>query len=193
MDGQAERTIQILEDMFRACFIDFKGNWDDHLPLIEFAYKNSYHSSTTMAPFEALYGRRCRSPIGWFEVGEIAQIGPELVYEAIEKFRLIKERLMMAQSRQKGKLSLRFVGPYQILKRIGKVAYKLVLPNELASVHPVFHFSMLKKYMGDPVSIIPLEGLGVDENLFYEEVSVEILDRQVKRLRNKEIASVKVL
>uniref|UniRef100_A0A0V0GVY7 Putative ovule protein n=1 Tax=Solanum chacoense TaxID=4108 RepID=A0A0V0GVY7_SOLCH len=93
MDGQEERTIQTLEDMLRACVIDFKGNWDDHLPLIEFAYNNSYHSSIVMASFEALYGRRCRSPVGWFEVGEFVLIGPELVYEAIEKFRLIRERL----------------------------------------------------------------------------------------------------
>ena len=69
-DGQAERTIQTLEDMLRAYALDFKGSWDDHLPLIEFAYNNSFHSSIGIAPFEALYGRKCRSPIGWFEVGE---------------------------------------------------------------------------------------------------------------------------
>ncbi|WMV50252.1 hypothetical protein MTR67_043637 [Solanum verrucosum] len=73
--GQAERTIQNLENMLRACVIDFKGNWDDYLPLIEFSYNNSYLSSINMAPFEALYGRRCRSPIGWFEVGEVTLIG----------------------------------------------------------------------------------------------------------------------
>ncbi|KAK4724140.1 hypothetical protein R3W88_026919 [Solanum pinnatisectum] len=93
----------------------------------------------------------------------------------------------------KGKLSPRYMGPYQILKRVGKVAYELDLPNELAPVHPMFHVSMLKKCIGDPASIIPLEGLGVDESPSYEEVRVEILDRQVNRLRNKEIASVKVL
>ncbi|WMV14089.1 hypothetical protein MTR67_007474 [Solanum verrucosum] len=94
---------------------------------------------------------------------------------------------------KKGKLSPRYVGPYQILKRVGKVAYELDLPNELAPVHLVFHVSMLKKCIGDPVSIIPLEGLGVDESLSYIEVPVEILDRQVKRLRNKETAHAKVL
>ncbi|WMV49557.1 hypothetical protein MTR67_042942 [Solanum verrucosum] len=71
-DGQAEHTIQILEDMLRSCVIYFKGNWDHHLHMIEFAYNNSYHSSPRMAPFEALYCRRCRSPFGWFEVGEFA-------------------------------------------------------------------------------------------------------------------------
>ncbi|WMV59856.1 hypothetical protein MTR67_053241 [Solanum verrucosum] len=94
---------------------------------------------------------------------------------------------------KKGKLSLRYMGPYQILKHIGKVAYELDLPNELALIHLVFHVSMLKKCIGDPVSILPLEGLGVDEKLFYKKVPVEILDRQVKRLRNKEVVSVKVL
>ncbi|WMV54613.1 hypothetical protein MTR67_047998 [Solanum verrucosum] len=84
-DGQAERTIQTLEDNLRACVIDFKGNWDDHLPLIEFSYNNSYHSSIAMVPFEALYGRRCRSPVGWFEVGEFALLGPEVVYESTKK------------------------------------------------------------------------------------------------------------
>ncbi|WMV42180.1 hypothetical protein MTR67_035565 [Solanum verrucosum] len=187
-DGQAERTIQTLEDVVRACVIGFKGSWDDHLPLIEFSYNNNYHSSIAIAPFEALYRRRCRSLVGWFEVGEFALIGPELVYEAIEKVQLIRERFGKT-----GKLSPRYVGPYQILKRVGKVAYELNLPNELAPVHPVFHVSMLKKCIGDPISILLLEGLGVDKNLSYEEVPIEILDRQVKRLRNKEVASVKVL
>ncbi|KAH0776336.1 hypothetical protein KY290_007747 [Solanum tuberosum] len=96
-DGQAERTIQTLEDILRVCVIDFQGNWDDHLPLIEFAYNNSYHSSIATTAFEALYGRRCRSPVGWFEVGEFA----------IEKVQLIRERLKMAQSRQKSYADVR--------------------------------------------------------------------------------------
>ena len=77
MDEQAESTIQTLEDMLRACVIDFKGSCHDYLPLIEFAYNNSYYSSNQMAPYEALYGRRCRSPVGWFEVGELALIAPD--------------------------------------------------------------------------------------------------------------------
>ena len=82
--------------MLRAGIIDLKGSWDDHLPLIEFAYNNSYHSSIQMAPFEALYGRRCRSPIGWFEVSEASIIGPDLVFDALEKVQLIRERLWAA-------------------------------------------------------------------------------------------------
>ena len=202
--------------MLRACVLELKGSWDDHLPLIEFAYNNSYHSSIGMAPFEALYGRRCRSPVGWFEVGEVALLGPDLVMEALEKVRMIRERLKTAQSRQKsyadvrrralefrvgdwvylkvspmkgvvhfgkkGKLSPRYVGPYKVMRRIGKVAYELELPSEMDLVHPVFHVSMLRKCLGDPNAIVSLE-----------EVPVQILDRQVKRLRNKEVASVKVL
>ncbi|WMV29586.1 hypothetical protein MTR67_022971 [Solanum verrucosum] len=189
-DGQAERTIQTLEDMLRACVIDFKSNWDDHLPLIEFSYNNSYHSSIAMAPFEALYGRRCRSLVGWFEVGEFALLCPKIVYEATEKISPMKGVMRFGK---KGKLSPRYVGPYEILKRVRKVDYELKLPIELPPVHPVFHISMLKKCIGDPVSILPLEGLGVNESLSYEEVPVAILDRQVKKLRNKEVASVKVL
>ena len=92
-DGQSERTIQTLEDMLRACVLDFEGSWDKYLPLIEFAYNNSYHSSIQMAPFEALYGRRCRTPVGWFETGEHQLLGPDLVQDSIERIRLIRERL----------------------------------------------------------------------------------------------------
>ena len=88
-DGQSERTIQILEDMLRACVIDFGGSWDQFLPLAEFAYNNSYQSSIQMAPYEALYGRRCRSPVGWFEPGEARLLGTDLVQDALDKVRII--------------------------------------------------------------------------------------------------------
>ena len=78
-DGQEERTIKTLEDMLRACVIDIRGSWDDHLPLIEFSHNNSYHSSTGMTPFQALYNRRCRYPVGWFKVGESSILGPEII------------------------------------------------------------------------------------------------------------------
>ncbi|GJR48652.1 putative reverse transcriptase domain-containing protein [Tanacetum coccineum] len=84
-DGQSERTIQTLEDMLRACVMDFGGSWDTHLPLIEFSYNNSYHTSIKCAPFEALYGQKCRSPVIWTEVGESQLIGPEIVQETTEK------------------------------------------------------------------------------------------------------------
>ncbi|WMV19535.1 hypothetical protein MTR67_012920 [Solanum verrucosum] len=97
--SQAECTIHTLEDILRACVIDFKGNWDDHLPLIEFSYNNSYHSSILMAPYKSLYGRRCRSHIRWFEVGEAGLIGPDLANQAMEKVKVIQEWLKIAQSR----------------------------------------------------------------------------------------------
>ena len=97
-DGQLERTIQTLEDMLRACVLDLKGSWEIHLPLIESAYNNSYHSSIEMAPFKALYGRKCRSPICWNEVGERKLLGPKLVQLTTEKIQLIRERLLASQS-----------------------------------------------------------------------------------------------
>ncbi|XP_070005297.1 uncharacterized protein [Nicotiana sylvestris] len=219
--------IQMLEDMLRACTLDFKCSWDDHLPHIDFAYNNSFHASIQMAPFEALYGRRCRSPIRWFEVGEAKVIWLDLMHRAMEKVKIIKERLKTTQSRQKsysdvrrrdlefkeddwvflkvspmkgitrfgkkGKLSLRYVRPYRIIQRIGHVAYKLEQPPEMSLVHPVFNVSMLRKVVGDPSTIVPVETMEVNEELSYEEVPVAILDREVHKLRNKEIASVKVL
>ncbi|KAD4385756.1 hypothetical protein E3N88_25925 [Mikania micrantha] len=100
-DGQSERTIQTLEDMLRACVIDFGGSWDDHLPLMEFSYNNSYHSSIQTAPFEALYGRKCRTPICWSEIGENQLSGPEIVQETTDKVFQIRERLKAARDRQK--------------------------------------------------------------------------------------------
>lgn len=94
-NGQAERTIQMLKDMLRACVLDFKGSWDGHLPLIEFAYNNSYHTSFQMIPYEALYEWKCNQ-IGWFEVGEAKLLGPNLVHQAEEKIKLIRERLLIA-------------------------------------------------------------------------------------------------
>ncbi|KAD0111625.1 hypothetical protein E3N88_44775 [Mikania micrantha] len=100
-DGQTERTNQTLEDMLRSCVIDFGGSWDIHLPLVEFSYNNSYHTSIQCAPFEALYGRKCRSPICWSEVGESQIIGPEFIQETTDKIALIQERIKVARDRQK--------------------------------------------------------------------------------------------
>ncbi|WMV33506.1 hypothetical protein MTR67_026891 [Solanum verrucosum] len=147
------------------------------------------------ATFNPKTDERCTSPIGWFEVGKVALIGPELVHEAMEKMiGSIRKSPMKGVMRfgKKGKLSPCYVGLYQVLRRIGNVAYEPDLPNDLASVHPVFHVSLLKKCVGDPTSIVPLGSLGISDSLSYEEVSVEILDRQVRKLRNKEVSSVKV-
>ena len=100
-DGQTERVNQVLEDMLRACVIDFQGSWEDHIPLVEFAYNNSYQATIGMAPYEALYGRPCRSPICWAEPEDSLMLGPELVRQTTEKVALIRERILAAQSRQK--------------------------------------------------------------------------------------------
>ena len=101
MDGQSERLIQVVEDMLRAFVLDIKGSWSNHLSLVEFTYNNSYQASIGMAPYEALYGRPCRSLTCWLEEGDSSLFGPEIVRETTEKFQLIRERLRTAQSRQK--------------------------------------------------------------------------------------------
>ncbi|GJR18885.1 hypothetical protein Tco_0967412 [Tanacetum coccineum] len=100
-DGQSERTIQTLEDMLRACVIDFGNGWDRHLPLVEFSYNNSYHTSIKAAPFEALYGRKCRSPVCWAEVGEAQLTGPEIIHETTKKIFKIRDRMQAARDQQK--------------------------------------------------------------------------------------------
>ena len=106
-DGQLERTIEVLEDMLRACVLDLKGSWEEHLPLVEFAYNNSYQGSIQMAPYEALYGRPCRSLICWTKVGESSITGPDLIRDTLEKLGLIHKHFLMAQSRQKSYIDRR--------------------------------------------------------------------------------------
>ena len=106
-DGQFERTIQLLEDMLRACVLDHQGSWEEHLPLVEFAYNNSYQASIQIAPYEALYGRPCRSPLCWTEVGESSITGPDLIRDTSEKVSLIRQRLLTAQSRHKSYADVR--------------------------------------------------------------------------------------
>ncbi|XP_071902630.1 uncharacterized protein [Coffea arabica] len=214
-DGQFERTIQTLEDMLRACIVDFGGSWSQYLTLVEFTYNNSYHSSIQMAPYEALYGEKCRSPIHWDEVGEKKIIDPATipwVEEAYERVKVIRQRLQTAQSRQKSyadhrrkdlefeigdkvflriiplkgkiragkgkKLQPRYIGPFNIFQRIGKVAYRFELPTSLSRIHDVFHVSLLKKYHPDPTHILPPEDVELDESLTYEERPIQILDQK---------------
>ncbi|GJV94899.1 putative reverse transcriptase domain-containing protein [Tanacetum coccineum] len=164
-DGQSERIIQTLEDMLRACVLDFEVSWDVHLPLVEFSYNNSYHSSMRCAPFKALYGMKCRSPFMWAEVGEGQLIGPELSCLSIAHWTW---SLWDTLWRRKGKLAPRFVGPFEVNEKLGPVAYRLDLTKEFNGVHDTFHMLNLKKY------------------------PVEILEQEFKKLKQSRIAIVKV-
>ncbi|GKB02182.1 putative reverse transcriptase domain-containing protein [Tanacetum coccineum] len=198
-DSQSERTIQTLEDMIRA---------------------------VRCAPFEALYGRKCRLPIMWAGVGEGQLIRPELVQETTEKISQIKDRLKAARDRQKsyadkrrkplefsvgdyvlikvsswkgvvcfrkkGKLAPRFVGPFEIIEKIGLVAYRLDMLEELKGVHDTFHVSNLKKCFADPTLQVPLDEIRVDAKLNFVEEPAEILERELKKLNRSRIAIVKV-
>nr|GFA44258.1 putative reverse transcriptase domain-containing protein [Tanacetum cinerariifolium] len=173
--------------------------------LVEFSYNNSYHATIKATPFEALYGQKCRSPVCWTEVGEAQILSPELIQETTEKIVQIKQRMQAARDRQKsyanlkckpmefqvgdkvmlkvspwkwvvrfgkqGKLNPRYVGPFKVWERIGDVAYKLDLPEELSRVHNRLHF---------------------DDKLHFVEDLVEIMDREVKRLKRSRIPLVKV-
>lgn len=107
-DGQLKHIIQTLKDMLRACVLDFQGSWDQHLPLVEFAYNNSYQSSFGIAPYETLYGRRCRTPVYWSEVGEWKLLSPKIVQATTDKIGVIKERLKVAQCRQKSHVDKKY-------------------------------------------------------------------------------------
>ncbi|GJY09853.1 putative reverse transcriptase domain-containing protein [Tanacetum coccineum] len=182
-DGQSERTIQTLEDMLHACVIDFRNGWEGHLPLIEFSYNNSYHASIKSAPFEALYGRKIQ-----------AACDRQKSYADVRRKPLefqISDRVMLKVSPWKGvvrfgklgKLNPRYIRPFKVLAKVGTVAYRLELPQQLSMVHSTFHVSNLKKCLSDEPLAIPLDEIHIDDKLRFVEEPVEIMDREVKRLK----------
>ncbi|GKA62926.1 putative reverse transcriptase domain-containing protein [Tanacetum coccineum] len=212
--------------MLQAYVIDFGNGWVKHLPLVEFSYNNSYHASIKAAPFEALYDRKCRSPVCWAEVGEVQLTGPEIVQETTEKVIQIKQRIQAAHDRKKsyvdikhkpmefqirdrvmikvspwkgvvrfgrrGKLNPKYVGPFKVLAKVRAIAYKLELPQELSRVYNIFHVSNLKIcYSNEPLAI-PLDGLYIDDKLCFMKEPIEIMDGEVKRLKQSHILIVKV-
>ncbi|GJV16938.1 putative reverse transcriptase domain-containing protein [Tanacetum coccineum] len=187
IDGQSERTT--LEDMLRACVIDFRKGWVKHLPLADFSYNNSYHASIKAAPYEALYGRKCRSPVCWAEVGE-AQLTE---FEVGDRVMLkVSPWKGVVRFGKRGKLNLRYVGPFKVLAKAGKVAYRLELPQELSRVNHTFHVSNLKKCYVDEPLVMSLEGIHVDDKLQFVEEPIEIIEREIKQLKRSRIPLVKV-
>nr|GEV67843.1 putative reverse transcriptase domain-containing protein [Tanacetum cinerariifolium] len=202
-DGQSERTIQILEDMLRACVIDFGKGWERHLPLVDFFYNNSYHVGIKATPFEALYGQKCRSPVCWAEVGDVQLTGPEIIHENHQKDSTNPKTLASCKRSAKklGQCKVKAFRipcwrscyvesvtserchpirkasrPFKILKRVGPMAYTLELPEELSNVHNTFHISNLNKYLSDKSFVILIKELRLDDKLNFVEEQVEIMD-----------------
>ncbi|GKA00644.1 putative reverse transcriptase domain-containing protein [Tanacetum coccineum] len=194
-DGQSERTIQTLKDMLRSCVIDFGSSWDRHLPLVEFSYNNSYHASIKAAPFEALYGRKCRSSVCWSEP-------PERLRDRRTKPLEFKvgNMVLLKVSPWKGdihfgkrkKLIPRYIRPFKILARVDLVAYTLELLEELQGIHSMFHVSNLKKCLADENLIIPLDEIQLDGKLHFIKEPVEIVNREAKQLKQSRILVIKV-
>ncbi|GKA03431.1 putative reverse transcriptase domain-containing protein [Tanacetum coccineum] len=172
-----------------ACVMDFGGSWDAHLLLVEFSYNNSYHNSIKCAPFEALYGRKCRSPVIWAEVGESQLIGHEIIQETTKKIMQIKERLKTMRDRQKcyadkRRKPLEFnFNDRVLLKRVGPVAYRLRLPQVLSCIHDTFHVLNLKKCLAETDLQVPIKEIKIDDKLYFIEEPVEIVDMDVKKLK----------
>ncbi|GKE54378.1 putative reverse transcriptase domain-containing protein [Tanacetum coccineum] len=169
-DGQSERTIQTLEDMLHACVIDFGNGWERYLPLIEFSYTNSYHASIKADPFEALYGRKCRSPVCWAKVEDAQVTGPELINKTTENIVQIKQRIQAARDCQKSYADVRRKPlEFQVGDRV-----------------------MLKKCLSDEPLAVPLDEIHIDDKLHFVEEPMEIMDHEVKRLKRIRIPIIKV-
>ncbi|GJX56314.1 putative reverse transcriptase domain-containing protein [Tanacetum coccineum] len=212
------------EDMLRACAVNFEKDWDRYLPLVEFSYNNSYHTSIKATPFEALYGHKCRSPVCWAEVGDAQLTSPNIIHETTEKIIQIKKHIQAACDRQKsyidrrrkplefqvgdkvilkvspwkgvihfgkrGKLNPRYIGPFKVLDKVGTVSYRLKLPDQLSRVHITFYISNLKKCFSDEPLAILLDEIQIDDKLHFIKELAEIMDHEVKSLKQSHIPIV---
>jgi hypothetical protein len=213
--------------MLRAYVLSWKGNWEDHLALAEFAYNNRYHASIKMAPYESLYGRKYISPLCWEVPSERLLVGPDWIQQTHDKVHQIRQNMLTAQSRQKsyadvrrrdlefvvgdevllkvsptkgiihfgikGKLSPRYIKPYLITARVGSLAYRLQLPESMAGVHPVFHVSMLRKYIRDPELKIETDPIIIQQDLTIDAQPVRVLEFSRHVMHNRTIKYVKIL
>ncbi|XP_024963494.1 uncharacterized protein LOC112503732 [Cynara cardunculus var. scolymus] len=213
--------------MLRACALEWSGGWDESLYLVEFAYNNSWQANMGMAPYEALYGRKCRTPICWNEVGKRAIEGPELLRITTEQVGIAKQKMKEAPSRQKSyvdkhkkhldfqtgdhvslkvsplrgirrfgikvKLSPRYIRPFEILERVGEVAYRLPLRPQLSHIHNVFHISLLRGYHYHPLHVMDSPLDKVEKDLSYIEEPEAITNREERQMRRRSIPFIKVL
>ncbi|GJU42920.1 putative reverse transcriptase domain-containing protein [Tanacetum coccineum] len=226
-DSMEKLTRQYLKEVIMVYqFRLFLTEMDRHLPLVEFSYNNSYHTSIKVAPFKALYGHKCQSPICWAEVGDAQLTGPEIIHETTKKIFQIKKRIQATRDRKKsladrnhkpiefqvgdmvmlkvspwkgvirfgkrGKLNPRYIRPFKVLAKVGTVTYRLELPNQLSRIHSTFHVSNLKKCYADEPLAISLDEIQIDDKPNFIEEPVEIMDREVKQLKQSRIPIIKV-
>ncbi|GJW95871.1 putative nucleotidyltransferase, ribonuclease H [Tanacetum coccineum] len=203
-DGQSERTIQTLEDMLRACVIDFGKGWDKHLPLVEFSYNNSYHASIKATPFEALYGRKCRSHVCWAEVGDVQLTGPEKIHETTEKIMQIRQRLQAARDRQRSYANVSSdlenkeslipdtLDHSKSLNGLDQWHINMSFPKNSVTFIILSMFLISRNAYQNESLIIPIKELQLDDKLNFMEELVEIMDREIKQLKRNRIPIVKV-
>ncbi|XP_057760624.1 uncharacterized protein LOC130980996 [Arachis stenosperma] len=176
------------------------------MPLMEFAYNNSYHVSIGMAPYEALYGRKCQSPLCWYEVGEKSLLGPEMTAKKLRNnlrkseigcsllraVRRVTPIRGVGRAIKTKKLNPRYIGSFQILERVGPMAYRIALPPHLSNLHNVFHVSQLRKYTPDASHVLEPELVQLKEDLTLPVTPIRIDDTSIKWLRRKEVSLVKM-
>ncbi|GKD52914.1 putative reverse transcriptase domain-containing protein [Tanacetum coccineum] len=201
MECRPLSSLTMMADLHRSSGRNSRKLWDRHFALVAFSDNNSYHTSIKSAPFEVFYGRKCRSPICWVEVGHVQLTGLEIVHATTEKVIKIKSRIQAVRDRQKsytnmrrkplefqvgdkvmlkvspwkwvirfgkrGKLNPRYIGLFKVLAKIGTIAYRLKLPQQLSRVHSTFHISNLKKCLSNESLVIPLDEIHIDDKLHF--------------------------